>query len=224
MLQQAREHRRFEAFTGRFRTAVLNGGLEAFRAANQGQEWKVSLDFYSEICTVFGTPEFQNKALRTIKGFMPTDPLKSWGDFCTLCCVDTGRLQVELGCGHSYCDTCLQMFLLSAAGPKFSRLTCLAKSKADGQVVSCSFPIPLTTIRRLLLVTEQGDLWASSFVAYVRDHPDELRFCPTVSCQMVYRPGNDAILCPCCHSWICSSCDVTYHEGLSCKEYRLVAE
>ncbi|KAJ7587932.1 hypothetical protein C8J56DRAFT_940533 [Mycena floridula] len=171
MLQQAREQRRFEALTGSFRTAVLNGGLDAFRAANQGQEWKVSLDFSSEICTVFGTPEFQNNALETIKGFMPTDPLESGGDFCTLCCVETGRLPVKLGCGHSYCNTCLQMFLLSAAGPKFSRLTCLAKSEADGQAVSCPFPIPLTIIRRLLLATEQGDLWESSFVAYIRDHP-----------------------------------------------------
>ncbi|KDR68460.1 hypothetical protein GALMADRAFT_146415 [Galerina marginata CBS 339.88] len=129
-------------------------------------------------------------------------------------CFDEVSSPVKLACGHSWCRSCMQRYLLAAVEQKFFPLTCL------GNGAKCTERIPLLTARDLL---KAGDLEAvvyAAFSAHVQTHPDEYHFCPTPDCKQVYRPAPEGVFiqCPSCLVRICPNCHTDAHDGLTCME------
>lgn len=201
--------------------ALLSGGLDAVTADVKVHQ--VSLDLISRTLTVRGDPEIHNKVLNIMDTYTSALSNAHDGDVCSLCSLPQSDM-VKLSCRHIYCKTCLQLFLRSMIGPKFAHLTCLVETQDQNsdKSIPCLGDITYTTIRDMLSRDEERDLLESSFLVYVRANLQDFRYCPTPHCQVVYRPGVDGTVFRClsCHSWICSSCHVGFHEGLTCAEHR----
>ncbi|KAI0646443.1 hypothetical protein C8Q79DRAFT_1090245 [Trametes meyenii] len=147
-------------------------------------------------------------------------------------CFDQVSQPIILGCGHSWCKTCLTGYLISSVDNKSFPLTCLA----DG--ARCSHPISLTIAKRLLSVEDFDAVVKAAFTAYVQQRPKEFYYCPTPDCPQVYRavvPDNkskgkgkgkargvpgvpSALQCPSCLVRICAHCNAEYHETVSCQD------
>lgn len=141
---------------------------------------------------------------------------------CVICRRKRNTPRVRLSCTHAYCQTCLVNVLRASAGPCFTPPRCIARSAGDegndDTGLQCPIYIPYITVRDLLPTVDEAALLRSSFLAYVRSQPSGFFFCPTPSCETVYRPGREGAVyrCPVCFVQACSSCHFEYHEGLSC--------
>ncbi|KAI0674449.1 hypothetical protein C8Q78DRAFT_1014821 [Trametes maxima] len=149
-------------------------------------------------------------------------------------CFDQVSQPIILGCGHSWCKTCLTGYLISSVDNKSFPLTCLA----DG--ARCPHRISLSIAQRLLSVEDFDAVVKAAFVAYVQERPKEFHYCPTPDCPQVYRAvvpddkgkgkgkgkGKDkgvpgapsALQCPSCLVRICAHCNTEYHETMSCQD------
>lgn len=154
---------------------------------------------------------------------------------CPVCHCDVTDA-LDLGCGHSYCKPCLQLYLSSAPTSENIRfpISCIATAKpapgapATDKPTLCGEGIPARTIQNLLSPDEEYALLDAAFLAHVHSHPGSFRFCPTPDCDQVYRvsppnanPAKSSILftCPGCLETICTSCHLA-HPGLTCVQYR----
>lgn len=218
-LEEARRLRNAIRLEGDLLAALVNGGLDALYRKNIDKS-RVSLDFSSKSFIIRGEDDFVQTVQSTITAYTPDSTSVTEGNACTLCSLVPGD-QIELSCGHVYCKTCLQYFLLSMVGPHFTTLGCQG-SFSDNADDNCPRYISYSIMRRLIEPQEHTDLLESSFISFIRVHPEDYRYCPTPHCQMVYRPGRQgtAVYCPSCLSWICTSCHTPFHEGLTCEEYQ----
>lgn len=57
---------------------------------------------------------------------------------------------------------------------------------------------------------------------YLMNHKDNYSCCPTPGCEYVffYEKGENRLLCPMCHKDYCLFCKETWHNGMTCEEYR----
>jgi hypothetical protein len=136
-------------------------------------------------------------------------------DICPICC-DTTSHPETLGCGHSYCTSCLWHYLESAANAKKFPLNCM------GNNTSCRSPLPIPLIKRFLTVQRFNQLVEVAFLSYLDQHPRELKYCSTPDCNQIYRrdPTKPFLQCPACFSTICSSCQEESHEGMTCLQFK----
>jgi hypothetical protein len=142
-------------------------------------------------------------------------------DICPICC-DTTSHPETLGCGHSYCTSCLWHYLESASNTKKFPLVCM------GNNATCKTLLPIPLIKRFLTVQRFNQLVEVAFLSYLDQHPRELRCCTTPDCNQIYRRDltKPSLQCPACFSTICSSCQEESHEGMTClqsKRYGLTA-
>ncbi|KJA22746.1 hypothetical protein HYPSUDRAFT_201842 [Hypholoma sublateritium FD-334 SS-4] len=135
---------------------------------------------------------------------------------CPICYDDVSNPE-ELGCGHTYCSGCLRHYLTSAVDTKMFPLLCM------GNEAQCKVPIAIPAIRRFLHPHAFQNLIEATFVSYLEQHPQELKYCTTPDCKQIYRRNlNKTLLqCPSCYSTICPSCDGEAHEGMTCEERRI---
>jgi IBR domain, a half RING-finger domain/RING-type zinc-finger len=130
-------------------------------------------------------------------------------------CFDSVTNPVRLGCGHVYCHGCIRHFLNTAADVGSFPLCCAA----------CKVPLPIPVLRRFLSPPRLKLLLDASFYAYINNHPDEYRYCPTPSCSELYhvtqRHGNSPppFDCPSCFKSLCSACHSIPHQGMTCEEW-----
>lgn len=141
---------------------------------------------------------------------------------CPVCFCDATD-PVRLPCGHVYCKACLQHYLRSPPSTKFDAMKCIAESEAGSTPTgSCNVAIPSSVIRDLLTPGEEDELLDASFLSHIHALPEEFHYCPTPDCQTIYRTSSDGTVlrCPTCLARVCASCDVEFHEGLTCAEFK----
>ncbi|RDB23915.1 hypothetical protein Hypma_009070 [Hypsizygus marmoreus] len=201
---------------------LLDGGFRALQD-DVGPN-KVTLDVTVPQLVVRGDAEVLRQvqlAIGTAASDSPDTPaIAADGSSCPVCRRKPTD-PVKLSCRHAYCQTCLQFVLQASAGLQFTPPRCIATvTSSKDSNDQCLEHVPYVVVRDLLSTAEEENLLRSSFLAYVRARPGEFFFCPSPSCETVYRPGREGSLyrCPSCFTWVCSSCHLEYHEGLSCAD------
>ncbi|KAK0457701.1 uncharacterized protein EV420DRAFT_474129 [Desarmillaria tabescens] len=204
---------------------LLNGGLEQLYDAIGAT--KVDMDLIDRTLLVRGSKENKQKAEEILQTLI-SSPEGNDHSQCGLCCAPPVN-PVTLPCGHLYCRSCMHTLIRSVISPKFSGLKCVAKVHSDdddSDVSECSAFIPHQKFMQILPKEEQDNLLESSFLAYLHERPDKFFYCPTPHCASVYPAQNPIpgamLRCPTCSAWICPSCRVTFHEGLTCEQYKAV--
>lgn len=134
-------------------------------------------------------------------------------------CYDEISSPVSLGCGHSYCTTCIRHFITTASDTKKFPLSCM------GAEDTCGVPIPIPMIQKFLPLQQFELLVETVFIAYVEGNPQDYKYCTTPDCRQVYRCNasstSTTVHCPACFASVCSSCHGEMHEGMTCDERRI---
>ncbi|KAJ3790406.1 hypothetical protein GGU10DRAFT_170691 [Lentinula aff. detonsa] len=211
--------------------ACMGYMIRAGYANNTSTSDKLHFDFASRIITIRGSIDEREKEWATISIYTAECEAASTTvrdeQSCRLC-LSTASEPITLGCEHKYCKRCLDLWFKSQIGPSFTRMTCIAATNDldnvdgdEGEISLCSATIPYGLIRKILSDDEENDLLEHSFLSYIWARPEEYRLCPTNNCAMTYQVGSPGSLihCPACKNWICSSCHVELHEGLTCSQY-----
>jgi hypothetical protein len=134
-------------------------------------------------------------------------------------CFDDVSSPYRVGCGHSYCSSCLRHFITSALEGDQFPLVCM------GDEGRCARPIALPTIQAFLPSTKFKDLLETAVESYIKKHPAEIKYCKTPDCTQIYRATNgtaSALQCPSCFTEVCSGCGEDAHKGVSCDEHRRI--
>ncbi|KZP18654.1 hypothetical protein FIBSPDRAFT_863444, partial [Athelia psychrophila] len=131
-------------------------------------------------------------------------------------CYDVVTLPIKLGCGHTYCSTCIRHFLTSAS---IFPLVCM------GDEDTCHVPIPIPVFQRFLPIQQFTNLLETAFIAHIDHQPQDFRYCTTPDCRQMYRCNTSdtasIIHCPSCLSSVCSACHEEGHGGMTCAESKL---
>jgi len=140
-------------------------------------------------------------------------PDKSGQPLCPVCFTEPS-VPTRLTCGHSWCTSCLERYLVTAVENKTFPLTCL------GNDASCTQRIPFPLARKILSGDDFAALCEASFFSYVHARTAEFHHCPTADCAQVYRTasGGAILQCPSCLVRICSMCHMKAHDGFTCEE------
>lgn len=133
------------------------------------------------------------------------------GNSCPVC-LDDVSLPVTLPCGHSWCKSCLEGYLLATVDTRAFPVTCL------GDEGRCGSLVPMHVAKEILPSAKFFDVVRASFLTYIHSRPEEFFYCPTPDCPQVYRPAPaDTVLqCPSCLIRICGKCHVESHDGATC--------
>ncbi|KAH9835146.1 uncharacterized protein C8Q71DRAFT_106368 [Rhodofomes roseus] len=128
-------------------------------------------------------------------------------------CFNEVTNPVKLGCGHTWCKTCLQSYLRASVDNTAFPLLCL------GDEARCSSQVPIHIAQEVLSTNDFMSVVEASFRAYVHSRPSEYQYCPTPDCSQVYRrtSSNNTLQCPSCLVRICPKCNSEAHERSPCQ-------
>ncbi len=119
-------------------------------------------------------------------------------------------------CGHLYCGSCFAS-QCSSAGEGDLPVRCFGDSG------NCSQVLGIQEIKNALPSEAFEQLLEDSFTTHVRTNPKTFQYCPTPDCQHVYRISPDGGVistCPACLTPICTTCQITAHDGMTCEAYQ----
>ena len=120
-------------------------------------------------------------------------------------------------CGHFYCGSCFAS-QCSSAGEGDLPVRCFGDSG------NCSQVLEIQEIKKALSSEAFEQLLEDSFTTHVRTNPKSFQYCPTPDCQQIYRVSPDGVIftCPSCLTPICTSCQITSHDGITCEVYKRI--
>ncbi|CAF1222187.1 unnamed protein product [Adineta steineri] len=115
-------------------------------------------------------------------------------------------------CGHSYCHECLKSYLTQP----FPGTTVNIKCPVD----NCNYELLLRDIKAILGPNGMKKLANASFEAYIKTDTDLAR-CPGDK-EQVFRKSKHPLYFKCdhCSTTYCVQCDVEYHTGWTCEQYK----
>ncbi|OAA59512.1 Zinc finger, C6HC-type [Akanthomyces lecanii RCEF 1005] len=149
------------------------------------------------------------------------EPESSLGpEDCSLCGFQA-EYPVNTRCQHLYCATCFEdMCFCGASSPVRTPAV-----RCYGDAGKCQQILTLSDIQENLSSSALERIFERIFVTFVSQNSDMYRYCPTHSCEQVYRveerkDGAEPVAefefnCPQCMVAICSRCHVS-HETLHC--------
>jgi ariadne-1 len=118
-------------------------------------------------------------------------------------------------CGHLFHPSCIQQHL------EFS----ISESKFPIQCPfhSCSQEVSILDIKERLSEEMVAKFEEFSFKHFVGLNKNELFCCPTPDCKYVFQFAcEEEFTCPVCGKHYCLKCQVEFHEGMTCEQYRKV--
>ena len=120
-------------------------------------------------------------------------------------------------CGHFYCGTCFAS-QCSSAGEGDLPVRCFGDSG------NCLQVLGIQELKSTLPPEAFEQLLKDSFTTHVRTNPKSFQYCPTPDCQQIYRisPNGTIFTCPTCLTPICTTCQITSHDGMTCEVYKRV--
>ena len=137
--------------------------------------------------------------------------------------------QTPLTCGICVCDVdeAADLYRLACCGHTFD------KSCVIQQLKSAEFPLKCATenceelfvwrdLQNLLSEKERKKLAVSALDEYVKKNPEIVKYCPTADCGMMYLVSTEGrrFTCCACQAEICTSCQVQWHNGLTCAMFK----
>lgn len=135
---------------------------------------------------------------------------------CVVCWTEAENAY-RTPCGHVYCGSCFAS-QCSAAGEGDLPVRCFGDSG------NCSQVLEVEELKSTLSSEAFEQLLENSFTTHVRTTPKSFQYCPTPDCQQIYRisPNGLIFTCPTCLTPICTTCQITSHDGMSCELYKRV--
>ncbi len=140
-------------------------------------------------------------------------------EVCVVCFCPTVTEPYRLEyCGHTYCNTCIELQFGVATQMKDFPIQCAH----DG----CGEAIIWNDISNVLRhqPEEMQHLIQAAVSLFVAQNKDRYRFCISPDCLGLYTvcKGNygNKFECPSCNVTLCCSCDAPFHEGISCGMYK----
>jgi predicted RNA-binding Zn-ribbon protein involved in translation (DUF1610 family) len=217
--------RRFERDLGQASVPFFMDGARGSVLLKQevGEE-NVMLDVSSTPCKIVirGGESARHCLLKLIGESFPTNAIRSRlqlkdGETCPVC-YDITDQPYRLHCGHAYCFTCLNHFLLTASDTKKFPLSCV------GDEGMCGDPIRIPVIQRFLLPAQVEHLLKASFLDYLGRNSEKFKYCATPGCTELHSlesdPGEDVFQCRSCLASVCVFCGED-HDGFSCEEWKI---
>ncbi|KAI1767212.1 hypothetical protein GGR53DRAFT_518618 [Hypoxylon sp. FL1150] len=134
---------------------------------------------------------------------------------CSVCWCEAEN-PIRTKCNHVYCLNCFENLCITATTQGSEvRIRCAGDSD------NCDTIIGLPELQEHLSSAAYDELLEKSFDAYVRLHPDSLKFCPSPDCDSVYRASTVAKMhnCPRCLRLVCTKCHAQ-HGFMSCADYK----
>ena len=212
---------------------ALHGGFRRIVAALGKQKASLDIRQRPQIITITGSA----RDLETARALLDQDVAKDFEKLaldevsnqpdCAVCWTEAEDAY-RTPCGHSYCASCFAS-QCSSAGEGDLPVRCL------GDAGNCQRVLELQDIKTALGTSDPFEqLLDDAFATHVRTNPKQFQYCPTPDCQQIYRvspsqnddadDNNDAVIftCPSCLTPICTTCQTTAHDGMTCHVYRRV--
>ncbi|MCJ1279006.1 hypothetical protein MMC21_006827 [Puttea exsequens] len=202
---------------------ALRGGFRKITAALGSQNVTLDIQSQPKLITIVGS----NHDFERAKSLLNEDLAISMEHVslenqagnpdCAVCWTEAEDPH-RCPCDHVYCRICLSSQCTSATDLP---LRCL------GEAEKCQRIFGLEELRSALPSAVFEQLLEKSFTTHVRKNPQAFQYCPTPDCQQIYRVSTDGTVftCPDCLASICTACQVTSHDGMSCAVYvRVVRE
>lgn len=135
---------------------------------------------------------------------------------CAVCWTEAADAY-RTPCGHFYCANCFASQCSSAREGDLP-------VRCFGDSGNCLQVLEIQEIQSALPYEAFERLLEDSFTTYVRTRPNSFQYCPTPDCQQIYRISPDGVIftCPACLTPICTTCQITSHDGMTCAAYKRV--
>ncbi|ETV92735.1 hypothetical protein H310_13156 [Aphanomyces invadans] len=120
----------------------------------------------------------------------------------------------RLRCGHMYCVGCLSGWVASKIEERSVPIVCAS--------LNCSREVRPPHIAAIL----SGKLFEKfSELVTAKMYEADSMYCPNKQCSQVFvkpsfRPGQEKTTCLLCETILCLRCQVGWHDGLNCDEYK----
>ena len=198
---------------------ALHGGFRRIVAALGKQKASLDIRQRPQIITITGS----TRDLETARIILDQDIASDVENLalgerphvhdCAVCWTEAENAY-RTPCGHVYCASCFAS-QCSSAGEGDLPVRCL------GDSATCLQVFGLQEMKGSLPSHAFEQLLQDSFTAHVRTHPKSFQYCPTPDCQQIYRVTATGIVitCPSCLTPICTTCQVTAHDGMDCETY-----
>ena len=198
---------------------ALHGGFRRIVAALGKQNASLDIRQRPQIITITGS----TRDLETARTFLDQDIASDVGDLalgesthehdCAVCWTEAENAY-RTPCGHFYCASCFASQCCSA-GEGDLPVRCL------GDSATCLQIFGLQEIKDSLPSHAFEQLLQDSFTAHVRTNPKSFQYCPTPDCPQIYRVSAAGVVvtCPACLTPVCTTCQVTAHDGMDCDTY-----
>ncbi|KAI0593096.1 hypothetical protein F4775DRAFT_608315 [Biscogniauxia sp. FL1348] len=147
-------------------------------------------------------------------------------DDCSVCWTEAEN-PIRTSCGHVYCLDCFENLCMSATRQDAA----VVRIRCAGSRDACATVLELPEIQAHLSSSAFEELLEQSFASYVRQHPQQLRYCPSADCDAVYQVAatagtsqddddKDEYTCPRCLTTVCRACHEQHGGGISCAEHQ----
>ena len=204
--------------------SLFGPGLNKFKAVNGVTS--IYLNPSRQMLTVFASEKAFDTILEAVNQCsvsLDTDANAEQNEHCDLlkCCVCYGAIKSSADifnleyCGHAYCRECISLQVAPNA------LSFPVECAAD----QCSKPFVWKDFSNLSLRIglEMPSFVSASLRSYVAANPNLVHYCPTPDCPVIYKVTSDKgenFLCTHCGVSTCTKCHDTYHEDITCEQYK----
>ena len=201
---------------------ALQGGFRRIIATLGKQSAILDVRQRPQIITIIGSPH----DVETARALLDQDDARDLENLaleeaaaqpdCAVCWTEAEDAY-RTSCGHSYCGDCFAS-QCSSAGDGDLPVRCFGDSG------NCLEVLEIQELKNALTSAGFEQLLEDSFTTYVRTNPKSFQYCPTPDCQQIYRTSPDGIIftCPACLTPICTTCQITSHDGMTCEVYKRI--
>lgn len=203
-------------------TKALRGGFRRIVATFGKQKASLDIRQRPQIITIIGSA-YDLETARTLLDQDVAEDLEHLAldegtdqPDCVVCWTEAEDAY-RTPCGHFYCGSCFAS-QCSSAGEGDLPVRCFGDSGKCLQVLE------IQELRSALSSGAFEQLLEDSFTTHVRTNPKSFQYCPTPDCQQIYRisPNGLIFTCPTCLTPICTTCQITSHDGMTCEVYKRV--